>query len=192
MSAAATPSSKGITELLRHCSARDPQAWADLMPVVYGELRRLASNYLRREPSGNTLQTTALVHEAYLRLIDQRNVSWQNRAHFYGIAAQSMRRVLLDSARKRATAKRGPPEVRVALSEPDVGSAQRDLDLIALDKALNSLAAMDPQQARIVELRYFGALTIEECAEVLGISPATVKRDWGMARAWLHRELSKL
>jgi len=192
MSAAATPSSKGITELLHHCSARDPQAWADLMPVVYGELRRLASNYLRREPSGNTLQTTALVHEAYLRLIDQRNVSWQNRAHFYGIAAQSMRRVLLDSARKRASAKRGALEVRVALNEPDVGSAQRDLDLIALDKALNSLAAMDPQQARIVELRYFGALTIEECAEVLGISPATVKRDWGMARAWLHRELSKL
>jgi RNA polymerase sigma factor (TIGR02999 family) len=138
------------------------------------------------------LQTTALVHEAYLRLVGQKNISWQNRAHFYGIAAQSMRRVLLDNARRRATAKRGEPDVRVALNEPHVGSAQRDLDLIALDKALSSLAEMDPQQARIVELRYFGALTIPECAEVLGISPATVKRDWGMARAWLHRELTKL
>jgi RNA polymerase sigma factor (TIGR02999 family) len=164
------------------------------MPLVYTELRKLAASYMRREASGHghTLQTTALVHEAYLRLIDQRNVSWQNRAHFYGIAAQSMRRILLDKARRRSTAKRGASQVRVALSEPDAGSAQRDLDLIALDKALGSLAEMDPQQARIVELRYFGALTIEECAEVLGISPATVKRDWAMARAWLHRELSKL
>jgi RNA polymerase sigma factor (TIGR02999 family) len=153
----------------------------------------LAAGYLRREPSGrgHTLQTTALVHEAYLRLIDQRNVSWQNRAHFYGIAAQSMRRILLDNARRRATAKRAASEVRLALNEPNAGSPQRDLDLIALDKALSSLAEMDPQQARIVELRYFGALTIPECAEVLGISLATVKRDWGMARAWLHRELSK-
>ena len=186
------PSSKDVTELLRHCSARDPRAWADLMPLVYGELRKLASNYLRREPSGNTLQTTALVHEAYLKLIGQKNVSWQNRAHFYGIAAQSMRRILLDNARRRATAKRAASEVRLALNEPNAGSPQRDLDLIALDKALSSLAEMDPQQARIVELRYFGALTIEECAEVLGISSATVKREWGMARAWLHRELSKL
>jgi RNA polymerase sigma factor (TIGR02999 family) len=186
-----TSSSKEVTDLLRGWSAGDPQAHAELMPLVYGTLRSLAAGYLRREQSGHTLQTTALIHEAYLRLVDQKHVSWQNRAHFYGIAAQSMRRVLLDYARKRATARRVAPAVKLALNDPEVGPAQRDLDLIALDRALRDLATMDPQQGRIVELRYFGGLTIENCAKVLGISPATVKRDWGLARAWLHRELNK-
>jgi RNA polymerase sigma factor (TIGR02999 family) len=186
-----TSSSKGITELLRDWSAGNRQALATLMPLVYDELRRLAASYLRREHSEHTLQTAGLIHEAYFRLIDQKNVSWQNRAHFYGIAAHSMRRVLLDYARKRAAVKRGGPGVKVALSEPMAGAGQRDLDLLALDAALTQLAAMDPQQSRIVELRYFSGLTIEECAEVLGISAATVKRDWGVARAWLHRELKK-
>lgn len=161
------------------------------MPLVYDELRGLAASYLRREASEHTLQTAGLIHEAYFRLIDQKEVSWKNRAHFYGIAAHSMRRVLLDYARKRATAKRGGPEIKVTVSEALVGAEPRDLDLIALDTALTQLAALDPQQSRIVELRYFSGLTIEECAEVLGISAATVKRDWGMARAWLHRELKR-
>jgi len=186
-----TAASKGITELLRDWSGGNRQALAALMPLVYDELRKLAASYLRRESSEHTLQTAGLIHEAYFRLIDQKEVSWKNRAHFYGIAAQSMRRVLLDYARKRATAKRGGPEIKVTVSEALAGAEPRDLDLIALDDALTQLAAMDPQQSRIVELRYFSGLTIEECAEVLGISAATVKRDWGMARAWLHRELKE-
>jgi len=187
----ATAASKGITELLRDWSGGNRQALAALMPLVYEELRKLAASYLRRQASEHTLQTAGLIHEAYFRLIDQKEVSWKNRAHFYGIAAHSMRRVLLDYARKRATAKRGGPEIRVTISEALAGAEPRDLDLIALDDALTQLAAMDPQQGRIVELRYFSGLTIEECAEVLGISAATVKRDWGMARAWLHRKLKE-
>jgi RNA polymerase sigma factor (TIGR02999 family) len=185
-----TSSSKEVTDLLRCWSAGDPQARAELMPLVYGTLRSLAAGYLRREHSGHSVQATALIHEAYLRLVDQTNVSWQNRAHFYGIAAQSMRRVLLDHARKRATARRRGMDVRVTLSDLENEGEPRGLDLIALDKALTQLAAMDPRQGRIVELRYFGGLSVEECANVLGISQATVKRDWGLARAWLHRELS--
>ncbi len=184
-------SPKEVTELLRDWSAGSQQALSQLMPLVYDELRRLAGSYLRKESSRDTLEATGLVHEAFFRLVDQKEVSWQNRAHFFGIAAQSMRRVLLDYARKRATSKRGGAEVKVTLSEAVAEEGQRDLDLIGLDAALDGLSEMDPQQGRIVELRYFGGLTIEECAEVLSISPATVKRDWGVARAWLHRELKK-
>lgn len=185
------PSSREVTELLRDWSAGREQALSQLMPLVYDELRRLAASYLRKESSRDTLQATGLVHEAFFRLVDQKQVSWQNRAHFFGIAAQSMRRVLLDYARKRATSKRGGSDVKVTLSEAVAQDEQRDLDLLALDAALQSLSQIDPQQGRIVELRYFGGLTIEECAEVLGISRATVKRDWSVARAWLHRELKK-
>jgi RNA polymerase sigma factor (TIGR02999 family) len=155
---------------------------------VYDELRRLARRYLQQERPGHTLQSTALVHEAYLRLVDQ-NVSWQNRAHFFGIAAQMMRRILVDHARSRSAAKRGDGACRVTLDEGLVALAERDLDLVALDAALTNLAKIDPQQAKIVELRFFAGLSIEDTSEALHISPATVKRDWAMAKAWLHREM---
>ena len=181
---------KEITHLLVNWSNGDQQALERLTPLVYAELRRLASRHLRRERSGHTLQSTALVHEAYLRLVDQRSVRWQNRAHFFGIAAQMIRRILVDYARGRHTAKRGADACKLSLDEAIGTPAQRDLNLVALDDALQNLAALDPQQSRIVELKFFGGLSIEEIAEVLGISPATVKRDWAVAKAWLYRYIS--
>jgi RNA polymerase sigma-70 factor (ECF subfamily) len=182
---------QNVTELLIGWSNGDREALDALMPVVYDELRRQASRYLRRERVGHTLQTTALIHEAYLRLIDQKNVHWQNRAHFYGIAAQLMRRILVDHARTKKRAKRGGSDIRVSLSKANIFAKGQDLDIVAIDEALERLARIDEQQGRIVELRFFSGLTVDETAEVLGISPATVKRDWSMARAWLHREISR-
>jgi RNA polymerase sigma factor (TIGR02999 family) len=183
-------SQPNITALLVGCGRGDKEALDQLMPIVYDELRRQAARYLRREQPGHTLQTTALIHEAYVRLVDQRNVQWQNRAHFFGIAAQLMRRILVDHARTKKRAKRGGSDVRVSLNEATVAVKGQDLDVVALDEALQRLAKIDEQQARVVELRFFSGLTVEETAEVMSISAATVKRDWSMAKAWLHRELS--
>ena len=158
--------------------------------MVYEELRKQAANYLRRERVGHTLQTTALIHEAYLKLVDQKNVHWQNRAHFFGIAAQLMRRILVDHARTKKRAKRGGSNIRVSFNEANVLAPSQNLDIVALDEALERLSEIDEQQSRIVELRFFSGLTVEETAAVLAISPATVKRDWSMAKAWLHREIS--
>ena len=178
-----------VTQLLCMWSGGDGAALESLMEAVYAELRRLAHSYLRRERPGHTLQSTALVHEAYLRLIDQKNVTWQNRAHFFGIAASMMRRILVDHARSRQASKRGKGVSLLVLDEAIAGSGPRDLNLVALDRALDSLAEIDPQQSRIVELRFFAGLSIEDTAEVLKISPATVKREWAMAKAWLYREM---
>ena len=183
-------SQPNITELLVGYGRGDKEALDQLMPLVYDELRRQAARYLRREQPGHTLQTTALIHEAYVRLVDQRTVQWQNRAHFFGIAAQLMRRILVDHARTKKRAKRGGSGVRVSLDEATVAVKGQDLDVVALDEALERLAKIDEQQSRVVELRFFSGLTVEETAEVMGISAATVKRDWSMAKAWLHRELS--
>jgi RNA polymerase sigma factor (TIGR02999 family) len=161
----------------------------DLLPLVYDELRKLARRYLQRERPGHTLQSTALVHEAYLRMIDQHDVSWQGRAHFFGIAAQMMRRILVDHARGRDAAKRGAGACKLTLDEDLLAPAERDINLVALDQALDTLSKLDSQQGRIVELRFFAGLSIEETAEVLKISPATVKRDWAMAKAFLSRQL---
>ena len=160
------------------------------MPVVYDELRRLARRYMRREGPGHTLQTTALVNEAYIRLVDQKRVTWQNRAHFFGIAAQFIRRLLVDHARARHRLKRGGSALKVEWSEQISPPTSSQMDLVALDDALNRLANLEPQKSRIVELRFFGGLSIEETAEALNISQATVKRDWSFARAWLHREMT--
>jgi RNA polymerase sigma factor (TIGR02999 family) len=162
----------------------------ELMPVVYDELRRLAQKYLSRERAGHTLQTTALVHEAYLRLIDQKSVNWQNRAQFFGIAAQMMRRILINYAKDRQAKKRQGYAIRVSLDEAVNFFEKAEVDLAALDEALNELAALDPQQAQIVELRFFGGLTIDEVSEVVEISPATTKREWDSAKLWLRRRLS--
>jgi RNA polymerase sigma factor (TIGR02999 family) len=163
-----------------------------LLPLVYAELRRLAAGYLRREKPGQTLQPTALVHEAYLRLMKDRPDRWQNRAHFCAIAAHSMRQILIERARARGAAKRGGARPRVTLDEALVAGNDRSIDLLALDEALERLAALDPEQARLVELRFFGGLTVEETAEAMNISPATVKRHWTVAKAWLSRELEGL
>jgi RNA polymerase sigma factor (TIGR02999 family) len=184
-------SSPDVTQILQEASGGDKNAPARLMPLVYDELRRLANHYLRQERADHTLQPTALVHEAYLKLIDQSRVDWQNRAHFFGVAAQSMRRILVDHARGHQASKRGGSQQKIALDEAVDYSQPRDLDLVALDDALKTLARMDERQSRIVELRFFGGLTIEETAEALGVSPATVKVDWNMAKAWLRREISK-
>jgi RNA polymerase sigma factor (TIGR02999 family) len=180
-----------VTRLLVDWSNGDQAALEELTPLVYGELRRLAGRYLRRERPDHTLQSTALVHEAYMRLIDQRSVRWQNRAHFFGVAAQLIRRILVDHARGRMAAKRGAAVCKLSLDEAIETPGARDLDLAALDDALNALARIDLQQSRIVELRFFTGLSIEETAEVLHISPATVKRDWTTAKAWLFREISR-
>ena len=163
-----------------------------LLPLVYAELRRLAAGYLRREKPGQTLQPTALVHEAYLRLMKDRPDRWQNRAHFCAIAAHSMRQILIERARARGAAKRGGARPRVTLDEALVAGNDRSIDLLELDEALERLAALDPEQARLVELRFFGGLTVEETAEAMNISPATVKRHWTVAKAWLSRELEGL
>jgi RNA polymerase sigma factor (TIGR02999 family) len=178
-----------ITRLLADWSDGDEQALAALMPVVYDELRELAGRYLRRERPGHTLQTTAVVHEAYLRLADQRRTRWRNRAHFYGIAAQMMRRILIDHARAQRYAKRGGQRRRVSLDGVAELAAERLPELEALDEALSELAALDERRARIVELRYFGGLSNEEISEVLGISANTILRQWRLARAWLYRYL---
>jgi RNA polymerase sigma factor (TIGR02999 family) len=178
-----------VTQLLCLWSTGDRAALESLMEVVYAELRHLAHSYLRRERQGHTLQSTALVHEAYLRLINQNDVSWQNRAHFFGIAASMMRRILIDHARSRQASKRGAGIPLLKLDDAVAGSGPRDLDLVALDRALEKLTRIDPQQSRIVELRFFAGLSIEDTAEVLNISPATVKREWAMAKAWLYREM---
>jgi RNA polymerase sigma factor (TIGR02999 family) len=181
-----------VTELLRAWSGGEARAFDDLVPVVYAELKRQAERYLRREKVGHSLQATALVHEAYLRLVDQRRIQWQGRAQFFGIAAQLMRRVLVDHARSRHAEKRGGMHVSLVrpLEEATAAAPEADVDLLALDDALTRLGALDARQAKVVELRYFSGLGIEETAEALGISPATVKREWAMARAWLKRELS--
>jgi RNA polymerase sigma factor (TIGR02999 family) len=182
---------EGVTQLLVKWAEGDVAALDKLMPLVYGELRRLANNYLRRERANHTLQPTALVNEAYLRLVDQRNARWQNRAQFFGVAAQLMRRILVDHARLHQAQKRGgSDQQRLSLTDAERVVDKSDIDLLALHEALNELAELDPQQGRIVELKFFGGLSIEETAEVLGIGHATVERDWKMARAWLRRKLS--
>jgi RNA polymerase sigma factor (TIGR02999 family) len=179
--------------LLSRASEGDPKAISELMPLVYNELRRLAASYIRRERRGQTLQATALVHEAYVRLIGEKAHNWQNRAHFLAIAALSMRQILIQRARARHAAKRGGDPERITLDEQLFAAGghpqPHPVDLVALDTALEKLAALDARQAKIVELRYFGGLSVEEVADVLAISPATVKRDWTLARAWLKREL---
>lgn len=179
-----------VNRLLLEWSGGNQQALEEMLPLIYDELRHLAHNFLYRERPGHTLQTTALVHEAYLKLIDQRDARWQNRAHFFAIAAQAMRRILIDSARKHVADKRGGGGEKVSLEEVASISLEPDNNLLALDEALNGLAEIDPQQSRIIELRYFGGLTIEETAEVMKLSPATIKREWAMARAWLHQALT--
>jgi len=180
-----------ITDLLVAGSGGDKVALDQLIPIVYDELRRQASRYLRQERPGHTLQTTALIHEAYLRLVDQKSVQWQNRAQFFGLAAQLMRRILVDHARTKHRAKRGGSAIRVSLSEATAVTRDANLDLIEIDEALTRLAEIDEQQSKIVELRFFSGLNVEETAAALNISPATVKRDWSVAKAWLHREISR-
>jgi len=177
------------TQLLRAWASGDQGALELLTPRVYGELRRIAGHFMRDERPGRTIQTTALVHEAYLKLIDVTKVDWQHRAHFFAVSAQIMRHILLDRARRRSSAKRGGVTPRVNLEEvPDIGSG-RARELIALDDALNALAKVDPRKARVIELRFFAGLSVEETAEVLKVSSDTVKRDWKLARAWLLAEL---
>ena len=184
-----TTPAQSVTELLALWRQGDSEAQRRLIALVYEDLRRRAAGYLRRERAGHTLQPTALVHEAYLRLLEQDRVVWQNRAHFLAIAASMMRRVLMDHGRRQKARKRGGSGTRVTLDEAFSPVAPRGLDLLALDEALTDLAALDEQQARIVELRAFGGLSVEETAEALGISLATVKRHWAFARAWLQHRL---
>ncbi|MBS1853126.1 MAG: sigma-70 family RNA polymerase sigma factor [Acidobacteria bacterium] len=183
-------SSNQVTELLVRWRGGDREALASLMPLVYQELRGLAHRHLQAEREGHTLQSTALVHEAYMRLAGQNPPQWQNRAHFFAVAAQLMRQILVDYARAFRSAKRGAGAVKLTLDEAMIAPQTLDIDLLALDLALKELESLDPQQGRIVELRYFAGLTIEDISEVLDISPATVKRDWTTARAWLHRQMS--
>lgn len=182
--------SHDVTQLLLKWSNGNQDAFSELLPLVYKELQKIAHRYLNRERSSNTLQTTALVHEAYLKLIDQNRVQWQNRAHFFGIAAQAMRRILVDNARQRLANKRGKGVEKVALDEGLVDvSDERAGNLVNLDEALSRLAEIDSQKSQIVELRYFGGLSIEETAEVLGVSVATINRQWRVAKAWLYNEI---
>ena len=182
--------SEHITRLLVQWSDGDAAAMDELLPLVYADLRRLADAYLRRERFDHTLQSTALVHEAFLKLIDQRETHWKNRAHFFGIAAQAIRRILVDHARQRKAEKRGGNAIRLALDQSIAAVNQKDVDVMALDDALTRLADLDKRQAEIVELRFFGGLSIDETAEVLHISAPTVKREWASARAWLFRDLT--
>ena len=184
--------SQQITRLLKRWSDGDAEVLDDLMPLVYAELRRQASGYLRRERSNHTLQPTALINEVYLKLIDQRDVKWQNRAHFFAIAAQAMRRILVDYARGRKREKRGSAAENLPLDEAlTIVSREKSVDLVALDEALNKLAQFDERQAKVVELRYFSGLSVDETAEVLNVSNVTIRRDWNMAKAWLHQEITK-
>ncbi len=185
------PSPQEVTHLLKAWSQGDRAALDQLMPLVYSELHRIAHRHLGRERLGHTLQPTALVNEAYLRLIDQKGVQWQNRAHFFAVAARLMRRILVDYARARQCAKRGGGVARVRLEEAAELAEEGAAEVVALDDALSSLAALDERKSRIVELRFFGGLSIEETAEVLKVSPGTVMREWTLAKAWLRREISK-
>lgn len=183
---------RNVTQMLRDWRDGQTQAWENLLPLVYAELHRQAANFLRKERSGHTLQTTALINEAYLKLIDRRGVNWQDRAHFFAVAAQAMRRILVDYARRKHRAKREGGQIKLTLEAAEmISTKERPVDLIALDEALNRLSERDEQQARVVELRYFSGLTLEETAEALHVSRATVARDWETARAWLHRELTR-
>jgi RNA polymerase sigma-70 factor, ECF subfamily len=180
-----------VTVLLSQLSKGNEAAASKLIPLVYAELRRLASGYMRRERTDHTLQATALVHEAYLKLVEQRSVDWQSRAHFFGIAAQVMRRILVDHARGHLREKRGGGQRLVPIDEVLVFAPEQSLELVKLDQSLERLSKLDPRQGKIVELRFFGGLTGEQTAELLGISPKTVKRDWSMAKAWLHGDLKQ-
>ena len=175
--------------ILKDWSGGDRASADRLLSLVYDELRKIAGQYLRKEKSDHTLQPTALVHEAYMKLIDISDISWQDRAHFFAVSANIMRHILVDHARAKLAEKRGGDAQRISLEDADSLSSEPDVDLLAVDEALNELAEFDEQQSRIVELRFFGGLTIEETAHVAGISPATVKREWAMAKAWLHRKL---
>ncbi len=185
----ASASPRQITQLLVKWSEGDQAALSELMPLVYSELRRLARHHLRRERPDHTLESAALVHEAYLHLTEQKGAHWKGRAHFFAVAAQLMRRILVDHARRHQAAKRGAGAIKLSLDAAVELPKQLSLDLLRLDEALTSLGAIDAQQSRVVELRFFGGLSIEESAEVLGVSPTTVKREWTIAKAWLYREL---
>jgi RNA polymerase sigma-70 factor (ECF subfamily) len=187
----AVSSTQEITQLLRAWGGGDKAALDELTRVSYQELRRIALRHMRREHPGHTLEASALVNEAFLRLTDWENVEWQNRAHFFAMAARVMRNVLVDFARKRGRAKRGADPLLVSLTAAANVSQERSADLIALDEALGALAALSPRQGKVIELKFFGGLTNEEAAEVLGVSPDTVRRDWRLAQAWLYRELSR-
>ena len=182
---------ENITHLLNEWNEGDEQALDRLIPLVYDELRQQAARYLRRERNGHTLNTTALVNEAYLRLVQAKEVRWQGRAHFFAIAANLMRRILVDHARRRDAEKRGGSNIRLTLDETIALAKESDVDLLAIDEALDKLATIDEMQARIVELRFFSGLSVEETAAALGVSPKTVKRDWSVARAWLRREIGE-
>ena len=183
--------SQNITHLLKEWSDGDKQALDELAPLVYNELRQQAARYMVKERAGHSLQATALINEAFLRLIDVKDVEWQSRAHFFAIAANLMRRILVDHARRRDADKRGGCQIRLTLDDRLAVAKEPDVDLLALDEALDKLATIDEQQARIVELRFFSGLTVEETATALGVSPKTVKRDWSVARAWLRREIGE-
>jgi RNA polymerase sigma factor (TIGR02999 family) len=185
-------SSIDVTLLLKRYSNGDQNALAELIPQIYDELRRLASCYLQGERVDHTLQTTALVHEAYFRLVDQKNVEWTNRNHFFGVAAQMMRRILVDHARKHHAFKRGSSWTRVSLDQAEVLFREQPQQLIALDDLLTQLASLDPEASRIVDLRFFAGLSLEETAEVMGLSTAKVRREWSVAKAWFTREMGKL
>ena len=185
------PSTAQVTNFLLAWGNGDEAAFEQLVPVVHAELRRIARRHMGHEHAGHTLQPTALVNEAYLRLIDVRRVQWQDRAHFFAMSSRVMRRVLVDSARARGYQKRGAGAQKVTLDEERVGTAQPAADVVALDEAIEALSAVDPRKAQVVEMRYFGGLSIEETGEALGVSVRTVKRDWTMAKLWLRRELKK-
>jgi RNA polymerase sigma factor (TIGR02999 family) len=186
-----SPSPQQISQLLVAWSNGDQAALDQLMPLVYGELRKMARRYMRGQPAGHTLQTTALIHEAYLKLVGQQEKRWRNRAHFFGVAAQAMRHILVDYARSGQAAKRGGEARGVSLDETALVTQDRAAELVALDDALNDLAELAPRQSRVVELRYFGGLSVEETAEVMKVSPETIMRDWRMAKTWLLRQLER-
>jgi RNA polymerase sigma-70 factor (ECF subfamily) len=183
------PAAHSVTKLLEQWNNGDRDALDKLMPLIYDELRKMAGRYMRQQNPGHTLQTTALIHEAYLRMVKQKEKHFQNRAHFFGVAAQAMRQILVDYARARHTAKRGGGTRPVSLEEAAIVSSERVAELVAFDDALKELEELSKRQSRVVELRYFGGLSIEETATVLEVSPETVMRDWNMAKAWLHRAL---
>jgi RNA polymerase sigma-70 factor (ECF subfamily) len=185
-------SKHAVTQLLSEMQSGKTGAADELLPMVYQELRRIAGSYMRRERADHTLQATALVHEAYLQLVDQTRVDWKNRAHFFGVAAQLMRRILVEHARSHHAQKRGGDASKLALEEVINYFPQKEMTLVSLDDALHELERMDPRQSRIVELRFFGGLTTEEVSEVMGISTATIEREWRAARAWLHSQLTDL
>lgn len=185
-----SPETHKVTGLLKVWSQGDQAALDQLIPLVYAELHRLASHYMHEERAGHILQTTALVNEAYLRLVDCQHLHWQNRAHFFGVAAQLMRHILVDFARSRAYQKRGGDAVQVSLSDAEPLPQEQSVDVVAIDEALNKLMALDERQGKVVELRFFGGMSLEEIAEVLKVSLGTIKRDWSLAKLWLLRELS--